>query len=60
MAYQALTFYNSEQEVNPDSISKGTQLLKIYIKKIELHIPLGVELLGNKKHLVKIPLISGF
>lgn len=41
--HQALTFYNSEQEVNADSISKGTQLLKIYIKKIELHIPLGVE-----------------
>lgn len=55
MAYQALTFYNSEQEVNPDSISKGTQFLKIYKKKMELHIPLGVELLGNKKHLVKIP-----
>lgn len=33
MAYQALTFYNSEQEVNPDSITKGIQFLKIYIKK---------------------------
>lgn len=55
MVYQALTFYNSEQEVNPDSITKGIQFLKIYIKKIELHIPMGVELLGNKKRLVKIP-----
>ena len=55
MVYQALTFYNSEQEVNPASISKGTQFLKTYKKKTELHIPLGVELLGNKKHLVKTP-----
>lgn len=47
-----LTFYSSEQEANPDSITKCPQFLKIYIKKIELHNPVGiggVRLLGRKK-----------
>lgn len=53
MEYQGLTFYSSEQEVNPNSITKGPQFLKIYIKKIELQNPVEVgevRLLGRKKH----------
>lgn len=52
MEYQALTFYSSEQEANPDSITKVPQFLKIYIKKTELQNPVGVggvRLLGRKK-----------
>lgn len=41
MEYQVLTFSNSEQEVNPDSITTGLKFLKIYIKKIELQNPAG-------------------
>lgn len=47
-----LTFYSSEQEANPDSIIKCPRFLKIYLKKIELHNPVGigrVRLLGRKK-----------
>lgn len=53
MEYQGLTFYSSKQEVNLNSITKGPQFLKIYIKKIELQNPVEVgevRLLGRKKH----------
>lgn len=55
MEYQGLTFYSPEQEVNPNSVTKGPQFLKIYIKKIELQNPVEVgegRLLGRKKHSV--------
>lgn len=43
MEYQALSnIFCSEQEANPDSITKCPQFLKIYIKKIELNNPVGM------------------
>ena len=62
MEFQGLTFYSSEHEVNPSSITKGPQFLKIYIKKIELQNPVEVgevRLLGREISCLNSQLISG-